>query len=60
MKKYRKLDRLFMILGFISAGMSSIIDYNQNEPFMWQVACMVWITIAYIKQMSIESLEDDE
>lgn len=60
MKKYRKLDRLFMVLGFISAGISSIVDYHENEPFMWQVACMIWITIAYIKQMSIESLEDDQ
>lgn len=60
MKKYRKLDKLFMILGFISAGISSIVDYSKNEPFMWQAACMIWISIAYIKQLSIENLEDDK
>ena len=60
MKKYRRLDKLFMVLGFISAGISSIVDYNQNEPFMWQVSCMIWISIAYIKQLSIENLEDDQ
>jgi len=60
MKKNRLFDKLFMVIGFVSAGISSIIDYNQGEPFMWQVACMVWITIAYIKQLTIESLEDDK
>lgn len=58
--KYRTFDKLFMVLGFICAGLSAIVDYDKGESFLWQLACMVWITIAYMKQLSIESLEDDK
>jgi hypothetical protein len=60
MKNYRIFDKLFMFLGFISAGISSLIDFYEDEPFIWQLSCMAWIAIAYIKQMSIESMEDEE
>jgi hypothetical protein len=60
MKNYRIFDKLFMVLGFISAGISGMIDYSKGDPYMWQIACMTWIVIAYIKQLSIESLEDEE
>jgi hypothetical protein len=60
MKKYRIFDKLFMSLGFLTAGISSFIDYKEGEPFIWQLSCMVWISVAYIKQLSIESMEDEE
>jgi hypothetical protein len=60
MKKYRIFDKLFMSLGFISAGISSFVDYKEGESFIWQLSCMVWISVAYIKQMSIESMEDEK
>lgn len=60
MKKYRILDRIFMFIGFTTALISAILAYVNSEPFVWQLGCVAWISVVYLKQLTIESLEDDK
>ena len=59
--KLKLLDKLLMTAGFLSAGVSALINIkNGPNAWFWQIMCMVWILICFLKQMSIENLEDKE
>jgi hypothetical protein len=60
MKIWKILDRVFMILGFMTAFASVILSINNNKPYEWQLACLAWIMIAYLKQLTIEGYEDEQ
>lgn len=59
MKFWKIIDKMFMFLGFISAALSAILDFVDSKPFLWQLACMAWISICYIKQLTLESYEEE-
>jgi hypothetical protein len=49
-----------MILGFMTAFASVILNITNNKPYEWQLACLAWIMIAYLKQLTIEGYEDEQ
>jgi len=60
MKLSRLFDKLFMFLGFFAAGISAALSFMEDKPFIWQLGCMAWIVVAFLKQLTIESYEEEE
>lgn len=61
MKNINFWEKVFTIIGFLSALGSAIINYvTTNEHYFWQLMVMVWISIAFIKQKTIEEIEDKQ
>jgi hypothetical protein len=61
MGKLPIIERLFMVLAFISAAYSFLINLNNGyQQFTWQLCVMMWITIAYLKMKMLEDQEKDK
>jgi hypothetical protein len=61
MKKLNFWENLSTLLAFVSALASSIINYTTTgENYFWQLVVIIWILIAYMKQRTIEKIEDKE
>ena len=61
MNKFQIIERLFMVLAFISAAFSFFININKGyEQFTWQLCVMMWVVIAYLKMRMSEDQEKDK
>jgi hypothetical protein len=60
MNFFRFIDKLFMILGIMTGTISAIISYSKGESYLWQLACVAWIFVAMMKQITIDNFEDDK
>jgi hypothetical protein len=49
-----------MILGIMTGTISAIISYSKGESYLWQLACVAWIFVAMMKQITIDNFEDDK
>ena len=61
MNKFQIIERLFMVLAFISAAFSFLINIdNGYQQFSWQLCVMMWVAIAYLKMRMSEDQEKDK
>ena len=59
MKNINFWEKVFTVLGFISALSSAIINYTTTgKNYFWQIMVIVWITIAFMKQRTIEEIDN--
>ena len=45
----KNLEKIFMIIAFLSALSSFIIALYINTSWLWQIMTMMWVIIAYFK-----------
>jgi hypothetical protein len=61
MKNINFWEKIFTVFGFLSALSSAIIHYTtEGKNYFWQIMVIVWILIAFMKQRTIEEIEDKE
>jgi len=59
MKNINFWEKVSTILAFLSALASAIINYTTTgENYFWQLMVIVWVLIAFMKQRTIEEIED--
>jgi hypothetical protein len=44
----KKLNYIFMIVAFITTGISAVLNYANGLSGIWQIICMVWIANSFI------------
>ena len=50
----KNLSKIFMLVGFISAGIAMVINMTNNVSWSWQAITMVWILVAYINEKTAD------
>jgi hypothetical protein len=50
----KNLEKIFMSVAFISALLSMVISIYTGTSWTWQMATIMWIFVAYIKERLIE------
>ena len=59
MKNINFWETLSTFFAFISALGSAIINYTTTgENYFWQLMVIVWVLIAFMKQRTIEEIEN--
>jgi len=59
MKNINFWEKVSTIFAFLSALASAIINYTTTgENYFWQLMVIVWVLIAFMKQRTIEEIED--
>jgi hypothetical protein len=53
------LEKIFMALAFLSAGLGIKVCYEEGLDYRWPLVCMLWIVSAFIKTVYIERLEKE-
>lgn len=60
MDKFSKIEKILMILTFVSATFSFLLNVqNGFTSYSWQLCVLMWVSISYIKQRMIDDCEDD-
>jgi hypothetical protein len=55
--KSKNLEKIFMLVAFVSSASSMIISLYHNVPWIWQFNTMLWVIVTYIKTKEIEKHE---
>lgn len=50
----KNLEKIFMSVAFISALLSMIICIYTGKSWTWQMATIMWVFVAYLKEKLIE------
>lgn len=54
----KNLEKIFMLLAFIGALTSMIISMYSGTSWTWQMATIMWIFVAYLKQKLIQRYQN--
>lgn len=56
----RTFDYICMVIAFMMAGLSLMMFWGQGlAAWIWQVTTMIWVFNCYMKQRTIERIEND-
>lgn len=59
MKNINYWEKIFTIIAFLSALSSAIVNYTTTgKNYFWQIMVIVWILIAFMKQRTIEEIDN--
>ena len=50
----KNLEKIFMLVAFVSATVSMIISMHLGTSWTWQMATIMWIFVAFLKEKLIE------
>lgn len=51
------VEKICMLVAFLSATVSMMLNIKTGESFGWQVITLMWIAIAYFKTVLLEKYE---
>jgi len=54
----KNLEKIFMLVALISALLSMIISLYSGTSWSWQMATIMWIFVAYIKERLIQRYQN--
>lgn len=52
-----KLDKILMLIVFLSSVVSAIDGILNDTTFGWQLICATWVIVCYLKQTTIDSFK---
>jgi len=50
----KNLSKIFMLIAFISAGDSMVINMINGTSWSWQVITMMWVFVAYMNEKTAD------
>ena len=50
----KNLSKIFMLIAFISAGASMVINIINGTSWSWQVITMMWVFVAYMNEKVVD------
>lgn len=50
----KNLSKIFMLIGFISAGIVMVGNIMNNASWSWQAITMMWIFVAYMNEKVVD------
>ena len=52
------VEKVFMLIAFLSAVVSMMLSIKSGEAFGWQAITLMWILIAYFKTKLLDRYEN--